>query len=296
MRAGHILRRRWLAGVLMFSFSAAGGVPLALFKPLQYEAVIGIEKRPAQISLQPMAAEYDVTRYTSEDERTIAVLKSRYMLLEWLKAIGIPWSTPRELERQLKKLDKRFIVKPVNFTDLYMLRVRAGTPEEAKRRLELIVGLFQRWDAEQAAGESEEVIRLLKKRLEAVKTDLADKRDLVKRLKLARTISLSGSTSESELDTEIKARQNLFDGLTDELEKAERGMDPLSVHRVRMVIPLTGSEKPLYARWEYLLIVLSACAMLSLAAMVFRERRTLTSIDIHSPKRSIDLWPSGLKN
>ena len=203
-------RSKWL-GTGIFGVAMLAGTIVAIIMPLRYEAVIGIEKRQAQISLQPVFSEYDVTRFTSENERTIAVLRSRYMLVEWLKAIGLPWKTPRQMERQLKKLDKRFVIRPINFTDLYLMKVQAESPAEAGHRAELIVQLFQKWDETQAQNESEEVIALLKKRLEVVRADLSRKRDLIRESKLSRTINLSGSTSESELETDIRAKQNLYD-------------------------------------------------------------------------------------
>src|ERR1700761_4347391 len=119
----NIIKQSKMFSICVFSIVMIVGTVVSIAKPLYYEAVVGIEKRQAQISLQPVFAEYDVTRFTSENERTIAVLRSRYMLVSWLKAIGLPWKTPRQMERQLKKLDKYFIIRPVNFTDLYLLRV-----------------------------------------------------------------------------------------------------------------------------------------------------------------------------
>ena len=261
---------RWI-GIVLFSASFSIGIVAAMITPLQYEAVVGIERRPAQISLQPMSVEYDVTRYTSEDERTIAVLKSRYMMLEWLKVIGIPYSTPRQLERQLKKLEKHFALRPVNFTDLYMLRVQAISPAEATRRVNLLVDLFENWDAAQVRDDSEEITALLKSRLAAIRYELAQRRTDIKHMKLSQTLNLSGSEAESEADTDIKSKQNLYVGIMDELEKAERATDPLRIRRVRVVIPITVSEKPVYSRLDYALIALAASTLLAVLGMLLME-------------------------
>lgn len=263
-------RWKW-PGLTAFGAILIGGLILAATWPLKYDAQITIEREPAKISFRPLDSQFDVTRFTSENQRTIALLRSRYLTQQWLDAIGIRPSSAKATERALKKLSKSLIVKPVNFTDLYLIKVQADTPSEAKRRAELLVSLFEKWDATEVQESAQRLINLLQRRLDTVGEQLAADRMRMKREKLDAMLNLSGSVVQAGIETRLKAKQELYNELTDELEKVERQIDPASVGRVRIAIPVTAAETPLRSRGLLIVIAFAGSLFAGLSTVLLLE-------------------------
>jgi len=263
---------RWKKlGLCVFALTATVGLISAFLWPLKYVAQVTIEREPAKISLRPIESEFDVTRFTSEDQRTLTFLKSRYLLQEWLKAIGIQPRNAKARERALKKLKRSLIGKPINFTDLYLISVKAESPSEAVRRLDLLVQLFEDWDTASVKEDAERLTTLLNRRLAAVGSGLEMDRNEIKKSKLSGALNLSGSVIESGIEMRLKARQELYNELTNELEKTGRQLDPANTIRVRRVIPIDVSEIPDKSRGLLVVLALMGSLFASLTIVFLRE-------------------------
>ncbi len=266
---------RWKQiGTRVFLGSLLVGMVLAWIIPLRYEARITVERKPAKMTNTVISQEFDVTRLTSENQRILALLKSRFLMLQWLDALGEGVAAPQQLDKKCAQLAHSLTVKPVNFTDLYVLKVEAKTFAEAQRRADALVSVFDRWDSTQVQQESQSLILLLKKRLTTIRTELQQERAQIREQKLSRTLNLSGSVSETTLEADLSAKQRLYDKMLEELEHAEREMDPNYLHRVRVAIPATPSHKPVRSRGIYILTALLTSGFLAMATCFLMEWHT----------------------
>jgi hypothetical protein len=280
--------KRLAAAVFVMSFLI--GVGIASFRRLTYEAEVTIRKEPSKISVTPLVPEFDVTRFTSENERTITMLRSRFLMLQWLGALGLPAMNPARIDHEVRRLEKSLIVKPVNFTDLYYIKVQGDTPEMAKQRIEVLTHLFEAWDTLEAEKETHQLTGLLKKRLEGVRNDLEQEREELKQFKSEGILHLSGSLAESEIQTEIGAKHKLFDGLIEELDKSERQMGD-SDHRVKIIIPITVSGTPVHSRAFYLLMALMSAVLLTFLAVFFTEWQSPRIFRAGDVSRTVTSYP-----
>jgi len=255
----------------LFALAVIGALSLlfAVFKPLQYEAQVILERKPSRFSLQPQvvqSGEFDVGRLTSETQRSLALLKSRFLLERWLDALGLAPVKPTKKEKALERLYRSLTIQPINYTDLFILKIKAVKPEEAQRRAKVLVDLFIDWDAQQNRIQSEELSRLLRARLLEVRTHLTQRWAEARRHKSRQSLSLSGSEIEKGLDAEITAQERLYGQITVELEEAERELSDDTLRRIHMLTPPTVSAKPIYSRRLWLLV---ACVASLLAALGF---------------------------
>lgn len=266
---------RWkIPALTVLSASLAVGTITALVWPLKYEAQVTIEQKPTKTSPTILPMEFDVTRLTSENQRTIAILKSRYFLEEWMKDIGIESSDTDDREKKLKKLNKSLVVKPVNFTDLYLIKVQAVSTEEAKRRATLLVDRYQEWDAREEQRQNKQVATLVKKRMDVIRYELKAAQKQIRKEKSSRALSLSGSTTEAEIQATIVANEKLLNVLAVEYEEAQRGMDSENFHRVKVIIPLVASDTPVHTRKLMLATVVAASFIFTFVIVLMLETQS----------------------
>jgi len=256
---------RWKkVGLVTFAVIFILGGIVAILIPLKYEAQITIERKPVMISVEPLDREFDLTRLTSETQRNISLLKSRFMMEKWLAGLGISLADEKEKEKELKKLESSLTVKPVNFTDMIVIRVKDNSPLEARKGVISLTELFTDWDKEQARQQAEKIIVLLRTRMEKVKENLVRQRADSHRYKLNQSLRLSGSIAESSVETEISSKEKLYDYLTRELEEAERRVDEKALQRIGIVAEPSVSTKPIQPRSLYWALAFSVSVLMAL--------------------------------
>ncbi len=259
----------WTSGLL-----ALAGLVAAVARPLAYEAQAILERKPAKLS--PLmnskeGEEFDVYRLTSESQRSVALLKSRYMLGRWYDAIGLPAHTPLERERGMNRLFDTLTVQPISYTDLFVVKARAFSPEEARRRTALLIDLFSQWDLAQDRQEAQQLVGLLQDRMRQVLAGLAQDRQRLQTQKAGLSLSLMGSASARQLEADISAKNALYDQLTSELEGAERQLRNDALPRTRVLAPPVPPGKPVFSRSALALIALCASLLAGLAMAALLE-------------------------
>lgn len=265
-----LVRRKW-TGFCALGILLPITLTIALLWPLKYESEIILERKPAKFSPRPLQDEFDISRLTSETQRTVALFKSRFLREHWLESIGIPYKTPQKKENELKRLYRSLTVQPVNYTDLFVIKVKARTPEEASRRTTLLVNLFTEWDADQNRQQAKALIELLQARMQEVKNELAENWNQLKHFKQSQSLSLSGSSREKEIETDIEAKNKLYDTLTMELDDAERLLQSENPLRSKIIAPATTSYKPTYSRTQFVCVAISSALLLALGIVLLVE-------------------------
>src|SRR4051812_44578481 len=169
---------RWKqTGVYTFYACLALTLLTAIVRHPRYESQVVLERKPTRVT--PVIGKqdderFDVYRLTSESQWSVALLKSRFIMERWLEAVGLPAKTPQEKERSLSGLARSLTVQPISYTDLFMVKVRALSPEEANRRAALLVDVFAKWDLEQNRQRAQELVGLLQSRIKQVSQDLSE--------------------------------------------------------------------------------------------------------------------------
>jgi uncharacterized protein involved in exopolysaccharide biosynthesis len=243
---------RWKKAGLLAFFSLLGlGLALAWGMPLLYESEAILERKPIKIT--PVVSkqddeEFDVYRLTSESQRNVALLKSHYIMEQWLDAIGLKPDSPRQKEHDIAKLVHSLTVQPVSYTDLLTVKVRAFSPEEARQRAGLLIDRFTQWDLEQNRQQTLQQTQLLQKRLEDVNHVLSTEWARLKSQKADLSLSLSGSSAAKQLEVALNAEGKLYDLLTTELEEAERQLESGQMERTRIIAMPSLPGKPVLSR------------------------------------------------
>jgi len=241
-----ILLRRRRAALVSLACLLPGTLVVAALWPLRYEAQLVVERRVSKVSPEPHMQEFDMTRLTSDTQRNVTLLKSRFMMDRWLTADGQGDLKDMARERALKKLRRALSVQPVNFTDLTVLKVRAASPERAEQLASELGQVYADWDTDQDRLQATEMIRLLDSRITQVKEELIALRQQLKKYKTTGLVSLVGSDAVAGTETELIAKEKLYDSLTAELDQAQREIQPESLRRVRLVNPPIASRKPVH--------------------------------------------------
>jgi len=266
---------RWKrAGGAAFGILLAASVLTALFKPLKYESQVILEHKPIRITPQidkQQDNEFDVYRLTSESQSSVALMKSRYMMERWLGAVGLRPANARDKEQALKRLYHSLTVEPISYTDLFIVKVRARSPEEAARRAGLLSAAFAQWDEEQNRQEAQNLTTLLQSRAEQVNRQLGDQWARLKRQKGSQLLSLSGISGAKQLELSIDSQSKLYDILTVELEEAERLLHSDLSPRVRVVAPPSIPGEPVLSRAQLFLLGGSASVLAALALIFLLE-------------------------
>jgi|GEM_PF-3336393 len=261
-----ILFRRRRAAVITFLVSLLAGLALAWLKPLSYESQAILERKPAKISpqLSPREGEeFDVYRLTSESQRSVALLKSRYLLTQWFDALGLPSTSPEDKEHEMNRLRSTLSVQPVSYTDLLTIKVRAPSPEKAQARNQTLIQLFSNWDVDQDRHEAGQLVTLLQQRMQRLSQEINQARNRLQAQKAALSLSLIGSAATRQLDAEISAKVNLQDNLLSELESAERSVRNDVDPRTRVLAPPTRPGSPVHSRGLMCALAVLLSVMLS---------------------------------
>ena len=244
-------------------------VVIAVARPLSYESQAILERKPARLSPQfgKSGEEFDVYRLTSESQRGATLMKSRYLLGQWyetLNAADIASQSPQQQEKGIHRLSSSLTVQPVSYTDLFVVKVRALSPDEARKRAQVLISLFSRWDMMQDREEAEQLVSLLRDRLKQVTSDLNAARRQLERQKASVELSLSGSARTRALEEDIQAKNGLFSDLTAELEGAEREVRNDAAPRTRVLAPPTLPGTPVHSYAQR--VAIGFCVSLLLTA------------------------------
>lgn len=214
---------RWRKyGAAVFMVFSSLGVLCSLKLPPRYEAQAIIEKRAPPVSTKISADEFSMTRFTSETQRSVTLLKSPQMTQAWLSALGMLPSDTAEMEKEVKRFQGSLAVRPVNFTDMFVLKVTATSPDDAKRRLEALMSAYTDWETSDAQRRSEDAISLLRGQIRRLEVDLAGERTSLKGTRQRGPLELSGSVVENDAEMRLRAKENLYEKLLLQLEDAER--------------------------------------------------------------------------
>lgn len=264
---------RWkVSALVMFLASFGAGVFTAYRMPLYYEAEATVENKPLRVSAQRSATDFDMTRLTSDNQRNLAILKNRYLLERWQRAINPnSLADPKMEEKRLKRLGRSLSVKPVNFTDLYVIRVKGSTPEEARNRLEKFIDVYGTWDTGQRRSTEEATAELLRERLLVIRGRLRDAREQAQERKAGRPMRLSATTSDDVMEEIIAADEKLADSLSAELEGLEQRLRAATTDGMRVVLPITGSKTPVQSRAMLVVLALVVSLVLTGALVVLLE-------------------------
>ena len=247
------------------------GLLIAWRTPLQYESQAILERKPPKIT--PVVSKqddetFDVYRLTSESQRSVTLFKSRPMMEAWLDAIGLKPATPRQRERELAKLAHSLTVQPVSYTDLFIVKVRATSPQEAQRRTTLLIDKFAAWDLEHNRQEMADLNRLLQDRMKTLNQTLGGSWSRLKAQKAGQALSLSGSSDAQQMQVKLTAEGKLYDMLTTELEETERQLQSDELSRTQRLADPSLPGKPVLSR--LLRTVLAVCVgILGAFACVF---------------------------
>jgi len=262
------------AGLYAFVTCFVLGGAVALVRPLQYESQAILERKPVRLApqLDPKEGEeFDVYRLTSESQRCVALMKSRYMLELWYDALRLPARSPLQKERGMGQLKETLTVQPISYTDLFVVKVRANSPEAAHLRAGKLIEIFSKWDLYQDRHEAEQLVALLRNRLRQLTTELVQNRAKLEKEQGSSSISLVGSASSRQMEADIAARTGLYDRLTAELEGAERELSNDAVARTRVLAPPATPAMPITSRKAKLFIVFCLSVLLSFGFMFWLE-------------------------
>lgn len=266
---------RWKrAALVTFSLILAIGLLIAWRTPLSYQSQSILERKPPKIT--PVLSKqddetFDVYRLTSESQRSVTLFKSRAMMEAWLDAIGIKPRTPLERERELAKLEHSLTVQPVSYTDLFIIKVRATSPEEAQRRVTLLVNTFTQWDLEHNRQEVIELNHLLQDRMQTLNRTLGNSWTRLKSQKAAQALSLSGSSAADQMQVQLTAEGKLYDMLTTELEETERQLQSDELSRTRRLAEPSLPGKPVFSHALRTVLALCLAILGAFACMFFLE-------------------------
>jgi hypothetical protein len=124
-----------------------------------------------------------------------------------------------------------------------------------------------------------------------VKRELADARQELKELKRRQALSLSGSQAERQVETDIAAKEGLYDTLTQELEEADRRVDSERLKRTRIVAPPVAPEKPVRSRKLLIGSALTAALLLAALLVLFLEWQDPALHRLAEVARALPEWP-----
>lgn len=209
-----LIFRRWPLGLLVGAVSAGGAFALLARSPHRYVSEILIEKRAPRLTTSDPANEFDMTRLTSEIQRTVTLLKSSFMMDRWMDALGDQPKDLAEREKTRAALLSSLTVKPVNFTTIFSIRTAGISPEQAKQRVTTLVQVFSTMVVERQQAEASRVIEDLSKRLDRIELSMKKTRTTMKRSDIKNPLDLAGSTAqraeESHLDSDERLRSQLI--------------------------------------------------------------------------------------
>ncbi len=286
---------RWKnSGLLAFTALFVLTVMAALAQPLVYESQVILERKPAKVTPQlakDQDDQFDVYRLTSESQRSVALLKSRYLMEKWLDTLGIKAKDSPARERELAKLSHSLVVQPVSYTDLFVLKVRAASPAEANRRAGVIATLFADWDMQQNRTDAKGLIEVLNSRVAQVNEELREMSNRLKSQKSTQALSLSGSSAARQLDVNLSAQGKLYELLTTELDQAERMLHNDQLPRTRVLTPPSTPDKPLMSRLVRLFLGLCGSLLFGLGFIFLLEWQDPTVRRIQDVAREIPAYP-----
>lgn len=266
-----IVFRRWKAGAVVLLFSLCGGLFVAQRVPLRYQAETILERQHTTLSASVRDKEYDMTRLTSESEKTVTLLKSRYMLNAWGETLSGAPLTSDQREQRIHTLQKSLSVRPVNFTDLFIVKVKGPSPEQALSRAKALTRVYQAWNLTQAQTQALEDSKLLDRRMTVLQNDLDVARRELQAIKKGRGMDLSGSSEAERVKSILQARERMLETLLLEKEQVQRRLDGDPVSQIRVVTPPLVSTKPLFSRVQYRGVAVALGLLLALGAIVFME-------------------------
>jgi hypothetical protein len=171
----------------------------------------------------------------------------------------------------LGRLQDTLAVQPVSYTDLFVVRVRAHSPEEAQRRAGLLTDFYAHWDSSEDRAEAQQLVGLLRSRLQQVTRELGQLRSRLQAQKAGLSLSLGGSASARQLEADIAARVATYDRLTAEIESAERPVRGDAAPRTRVLAPPTLPGKPVLSRPLMAFIALCLSLLLSAGLLCLLE-------------------------
>jgi uncharacterized protein involved in exopolysaccharide biosynthesis len=266
---------RWRRQALSLSLVLFGIVLiLAVIRKPHYESQVILERKPIQITPivpKEQNEQFDIYRLTSESQWSVALLKSRFILERWMEALGRPATTPLQKENELKRLYHSLTVQPISYTDLFMVKVRALSAEEANRRASVLVDVFSKWDLEQNRAKAQMMVDLLRRRLDQVNNELSAEWAKLKIQKANQSLSLSGSSATRQLELDINAKGKLYDMLTAELEEAERQLHIDELPRTRALAPPSLPGRPQMSRLKFIFLGLMASLLAGLVSVFLFE-------------------------
>jgi hypothetical protein len=189
----------------------------------------------------------------------------------WLEAIGITYRNASEREVLLKRLYRSLAVQPINYTDLFVLRVRANIPQEANREATLLANLFIQWDKEQVQRRTERLARILESRLAEIRRSLDQTRRRLRNYDRAASLSLSGSAEEKGLETDAHAGTGLYNELITEQDAIRRQLNSESLQRSDLLAPESMPGTPVYSRLQLLAVALTGALFVTFGVVMLIE-------------------------
>lgn len=266
-----IIFRWYKTGLFVFFSCLICGIYISYKIPLKYETQIVIEKKYPEFSPKTEDRQFDMTRLTSDIQRMITLLKSRFIMEQWMDSLAIKANNGVEKERQLKILMNSLSVRPVNFTDLFIVKVKAESPEKAVKRIKALIKVYTKWDLEQSRKRAQELIVLLDKRMKSVNSELNTLRDDFKQHKKDEVINFSGSVVLEELQTNIRSKEKLYDNIMYEIEVAQRQLQGDRQRQIQIIAQPTISEKPLHSRMQFIACAVALSIIIMIAVIMFFE-------------------------
>jgi hypothetical protein len=240
-----LIFRRWPLGLLVGAVSAGGAFAFLARSPHRYVSEILIERRAPRLTANDPANEFDMTRLTSEIQRTVTLLKSSFMMDRWMDALGEQPKNLAEREKIRATLLSSLTVKPVNFTTIFSIRTAGISPEQARQRVSTLVQVFSTMVVERQQAEASRVIEGLSKRLDRIEGSMKKTRTTMKRSDIKNPLDLAGSTAqreeESHLDSDERLRSQLVREINETTPSLHLNMDEV----VRILADPVVSRAPL---------------------------------------------------
>ncbi|OGS17564.1 MAG: hypothetical protein A2219_01290 [Elusimicrobia bacterium RIFOXYA2_FULL_50_26] len=244
---------------------------IALSIPLKYESEVIIQRKQVRFSSSVEDKEFDITRLTSEIQRTVTLLKSRFMIEKWNDALKMTSSDPDINEKNISKLRNSLAVKPVNFTDFFVIKVKTPDPRESERKADVLAKVYISWDLDQSRQQAQQMISLLSNRMKLIRKDLSELRGKQKLYKRGEVLNLSGSVAVEEMQASLQAKEKLYDTLTFEMEQAERQLEGDKLRQIHIIATPTVSLKPIIPRSKLILIAIVLSLILMFQSIIFME-------------------------
>ncbi|MBL8023293.1 MAG: hypothetical protein JNK54_03275 [Elusimicrobia bacterium] len=298
-----IVFRRWWAGGLVFSGFLVVGLVVSQRIPLSYQAETILERQHTSLSPSITNKEYDMTRLTSESEKTVTLLKSRYFLNAWGDALDGALIDSDARERRMKTLQKSLSVRPVSFTDLFIVKILGPTPDQAQKRAEALTQVYREWNLAQSDAQSRDAAGLLDRRMALLQKKMASARRELQGIKKERGLDLSGSADAERIKSDLHARERMMDSLLAEKEQVQRRLDGDPISQIQVVTPPLASSHPRMTRVHYRGLALVLSLLLALGAIVLMEsvdssvRRAgdvYSSTSSSFPVMTVNRWADGL--